>query len=81
MINFEVGYAPTTNLPRVKIMIIYKRDNGFNAVSSVKVVNGIFYINHGLTKKWRKLTAKAVSITKDKIVIEDEFGDDLTFYA
>lgn len=24
-------------------MIIYKRDNGFNAVSSVKIVNGIFF--------------------------------------
>ena len=62
-------------------MIIYKRDNGFNAVSSVKVVNGIFYINHGLTKKWRELKARVVSLTASSIVIEDEFGDDLTFYA
>jgi len=62
-------------------MIIYKRDNGFNAVSSVKVVNGIFYINHGLTKKWRELKSHVVSVTASSIVIEDEFGDDLTFYA
>jgi len=76
-----VGYTPTTKLPRVKIMIIYKRDNGFNAVSSVKIVNGIFYINHGLTKKWRELKSRVVSVTAYSIVIEDEFGDDLTFYA
>ncbi len=76
-----MGYAPTTNLPRVKIMIIYKRDNGFNAVSSVKVVNGIFYINHGLTKKWRELKSSVVSVTASLVVIKDEFGDDLTFYA
>ena len=62
-------------------MIINKRDNGFNAVSSVKVVNGIFYINHGLTKKWRELKSGVVSVTASSIVIEDEFGDDLTFYA
>ena len=76
-----MGYAPTTNLPRVKIMIIYKRDNGFNAVSSLKIVNGIFYINHGLTKKWRELKSHVVSVTASSVVIEDEFGDDLTFYA
>lgn len=76
-----MGYAPTTNLPRVKIMIIYKRDNGFNAVSSVKIVNGIFYINHGLTKKWRELKSNVVSVTASSVVIEDKFGDDLTFYA
>ena len=62
-------------------MIIYKRDNGFNAVSSVKIVNGIFYINHGLTKKWRELKSHVVSVTAYSVVIEDEFGDDLTFYA
>ncbi len=62
-------------------MIIYKRDNGFNAVSSVKVVNGIFYINHGLTKKWRELKSSVVSVTASLVVIKDEFGDDLTFYA
>lgn len=62
-------------------MIIYKRDNGFNAVSSVKIVNGVLYINHGLTKKWRELKARVVSLTASSITIEDEFGDDLTFYA
>ena len=76
-----MGYAPTSKLPRVKIMIFYKRDNGFNAVSSVKIVNGIFYINHGLTKKWRELKSNVVSVTASSVVIEDEFGDDLTFYA
>ena len=76
-----MGYTPTTNPSRVKIMIIYKRDNGFNAVSSVKIVNGIFYINHGLTKKWRELKCNVVSVTASSVVIEDEFGDDLTFYA
>jgi hypothetical protein len=76
-----VGYAPTTNLPRVKIMVIYKRDNGFNAVSSLKIVNGIFYINHGLTKKWRELKVCVVSVTASLVVIKDEFGDDLTFEA
>ena len=63
-------------------MIIYKRDNGFNAVSSVKNINGIFYINHGLTKKWIELKSNVVvSVTASSVVIEDEFGDDLTFYA
>ena len=62
-------------------MIIYKRDNGFNAVSSVKIANGIFYINHGLTKKWRELKSHVVSVTASSVVIADEFGDNLTFYA
>lgn len=62
-------------------MRIYKRDNGFNAVSSVKIVNNVLYINHGLTKTWRELKARVVSVTASSVVIEDEFGDDLTFYA
>ena len=62
-------------------MIIYKRDNSFNAVSSVKIVNNCVFINHGLTKKWKELKDCVVLVTASLVVIKDEFGDDLTFYA